>query len=94
MLEGSGAETTRILRGEITRINTMGLMGAFEERLPEGRRVIVRFARDGEEFSFLGRVIRVQQFRAAPESPSVFDHLIRFESSLTGSSQELMALLT
>ena len=94
MLEGSGAETTRILRGEITRINTMGLMGAFEERLPEGRRVIVRFARDGEEFSFLGRVIRVQQFRAAPESPNVFDHLIRFESSLTGSSQELMALLT
>jgi uncharacterized coiled-coil DUF342 family protein len=94
MLEGSGAETTRIIRGEITRINTMGLMGAFEEQLPEGRRVIVRFARDGEEFSFLGRVVRVQQLRAVPDNPSVFDHLIRFESSLTGSTQELMALLT
>lgn len=93
MLEGSGSETTRILRGEITRINTMGLMGTFVEPLSEGRRVIVRFARNGEEFSFLGRVVRVQQSAAASKSSPEFDHLIRFESALTGSSEQLAASL-
>jgi hypothetical protein len=94
MLEGSGSETTRILRGEITRINTMGLMGAFEERLPEGRRVIVRFAREGEDFSFVGRVVRVLPSPAPPAAPLFFDHLIRFEAPMAGPADQLATLLT
>ena len=79
-LETSGGDAARILRGEIIRINTMGLMGAFEEQFPEGRRVAVRFVRGGEEFTFPGRIVRVQQAVTAPEAPAVFNHLIRFES--------------
>jgi hypothetical protein len=79
-LETSGGDPARILRGEIIRINTMGLMGAFEEQFPEGRRVAVRFVRGGEEFTFPGRVVRVQQASTTSDAPAVFNHLIRFES--------------
>ena len=79
-LETSGGDAARILRGEIVRINTMGLMGAFEEQFPEGRRVAVRFVRGGEEFTFPGRIVRVQQSVTTPDAPPVFNHLIRFES--------------
>jgi hypothetical protein len=79
-LETSGGEAARILRGEIVRINTMGLMGAFEEQFPEGRRVAVRFVRGGEEFTFPGRIVRVQPSATTPDAPPVFNHLIRFES--------------
>ena len=79
-LETSGGEAARILRGEIVRINTMGLMGAFEEQFPEGRRVAVRFVRGGEEFTFPGRIVRVQPSVTTPDAPPVFNHLIRFES--------------
>jgi hypothetical protein len=79
-LEASGGEAARILRGQIVSINTMGLMGAFEEPFPEDRRVAVRFIRGGEEFMFPGRIVRVQQSVATPDAPPVFNHLIRFES--------------
>ncbi len=92
--EVSGGEIPRILRGKISRINTMGLMGAFEERLPEGQRVVVRFARDAEEFSSAGRVVRVQQSTTAPDVPVVYHHLIRFDSPMPGFPQQLMGFPT
>jgi hypothetical protein len=79
-LEASGGEAARILRGQIVSINTMGLMGAFEEPFPEDRRVAVRFIRGGEEFMFPGRIVRVQQSATTLDAPPVFNHLIRFES--------------
>ena len=93
MLEGSGRETTRILRGEIARINTMGLMAAFDERFPEGQRVIVRFGRGGEDFSFQGRVVRVQQSSGTSGASALYDHLIRFEAPMAGPADKLAALL-
>jgi hypothetical protein len=92
MLENSGAETMRILRGEIGRINTLGLIAAFDEQFPEGRRVLVRFAVDGEAFSFLGRVVRVQLSAALPDAPVIFHHVIRFESMVSGSRETLQAI--
>jgi hypothetical protein len=92
MLENSGAETMRILRGEIGRINTLGLIAAFDEQFPEGQRVVVRFGVDGEAFSFLGRVVRVQLSAALSDAPAVFHHVIRFESMVSGSSEKLQAI--
>ena len=79
-LPASGTEPARILRGEIGRINDMGMLGAFEERFSEGQQVTVRFVREGELVSCVGRVVRVQESAAAPDAPVVFNHLIRFES--------------
>ncbi len=84
MLEGSGGETTRILRGEISRLNAMGLMGVFDARLPEGRRVVVRLTRGDEVFSCVGRVLRVRPSGRIPGGSAVFDHLIRFDSPMPG----------
>ncbi len=93
-LEGSGRETTHILRGKISRINTMGLMGAFAERIPEGRRVVIRFVREDEKFAFLGRVVRVRQSAVAPGVPVVYNHLIRFDSPMPGFPRQFTTLLT
>ena len=79
-LETSGGEAPCVLRGQIVSINTMGLMGAFEEQFPEDGRVAVRFVRGGEEFMFPGRILRVQRSATTPDAPPVFHHLIRFES--------------
>jgi hypothetical protein len=79
-LETSGGEAACTLRGQIVSINTMGLMGAFEEQFPEDGRVAVRFVRGGEEFMFPGRILRVQRSATTPDAPPVFNHLIRFES--------------
>jgi hypothetical protein len=87
VLEGSGEAATRTLRGKISRVNPMGLMGMFEERLPEGRRVVIRFAGEADEFSRVGRVVRVRQSSAASEVPVVYHHLIRFESSMANLPQ-------
>jgi hypothetical protein len=92
MIEASGKEAARTLRGEIGRMNTMGLMGAFEERFPEGRQVVVRFVRDGQVASCLGRVVRVQASAASAGSP-VFNHLIRFESPFVPSDGDLQAFV-
>ena len=79
-LETSGGEAACILRGEIVSINTMGLMGSFEEQFPEDGHVAVRFVRGGEEFMFPGRIVRVQRSATTPDARPVFNHLIRFES--------------
>jgi hypothetical protein len=91
MLVASGKDAPRILRGEIARVNNMGLLGAFDERFPEGRQVVVRFVRDGEVVSCLGRVVRVQESSAASDLPAVCNHLIRFESQPSASGEELQA---
>jgi len=92
MIEASGREAARTLRGEIGRMNTMGLMGAFEERFSEGRQVVVRFVRDGQVVSCLGRVVRVQASAASADSP-VFNHLIRFESPFVPSGDDLQTFV-
>ena len=92
MVAHSGAETVRILRGEIGRINTLGLIAAFDEQFPEGQRVVVRFSLDGEAFSFLGRVVRVQESPASPNAHVVCHHVIRFESMVSGSRDTFQAL--
>jgi hypothetical protein len=79
-LPESGAGTACILRGEIARINDMGLLGVFEERLPEGLQMVVRFVRDGELVSRVGRVVRVQESAGTPDARATLNHLIRFES--------------
>lgn len=84
MLEGSGGETTRTLRGEMSRLNPMGLMGVFDERLPEGRRVVIRLTRGNEVLSCHGRVLRVRPSATIPGRAAVFDHLIRFDSPMQG----------
>jgi peptidoglycan hydrolase CwlO-like protein len=86
MLEASGEEITRIYRGEVSRLNGMGLMGVFDERLPEGQRVVVRFARGEEEYSCHGRLVRVRPSARAPAGPPIFDHLIRFDTPIPGFS--------
>jgi hypothetical protein len=58
----------------------MGLLGVFEERLPEGLQMVVRFVRDGELVSRVGRVVRVQESAGAPDARATLNHLIRFES--------------
>jgi hypothetical protein len=78
-------ETARILRGEIGRINDMGMLGAFEERFSEGQQVMVRFVREGELVSCIGRVVRVQESVAASDAPVIFNHLIRFESPVAAA---------
>jgi len=88
-----GTETARILRGEIARINDMGLLGAFEERLPEGLQIVVRFVRDGEVVSCLGRVVRVQESTGAPNAPVTLNHLIRFESPVSASGEALQTFV-
>jgi DNA repair exonuclease SbcCD ATPase subunit len=93
MLEPSSGEPTRTLRGVICRINAMGLMAALEERCQEGRRVAVRFEGGGEAFSLQGKILRVQQPASAPDTPPVFHHLIRFESSPPGSLERLQTLV-
>ncbi|HXZ44804.1 MAG TPA: hypothetical protein VEH53_08225 [archaeon] len=82
MLEGSGGQATRILRGEMTRLNSMGLMGVFDERLPEGRRVVIRLTRGQEVLSCHGRVLRVRPSATVSDGVAVFDHLIRFDSPM------------
>jgi DNA repair exonuclease SbcCD ATPase subunit len=94
MLVASGKEVPRILRGEIGRINNMGMMGAFDERFPEGRQVVLRFVREGEVVACLGRVVRVQESGATPDSSGAFNHLIRFESPLAISGEALQAFAT
>ena len=84
VLEGSGGQTTRILRGEMTRLNPLGLMGVFDERLPEGRLVVIRLTRGKEVLSCHGRVLRVRPSATASGKVAVFDHLIRFDSPLQG----------
>ncbi len=84
MLEGSGGEPTRVLRGEMSRLNPMGLMGVFDERLPEGRRVVIRLTRGNEVLSCHGRVLRVRPSATIPGRAAVFDHLIRFDSPMQG----------
>ncbi len=91
MLVASGKDAPRILRGEIARVNNMGLLGAFDERFPDGRQVVVRFVRDGEVVSCLGRVVRVQESTATSDLPAVCNHLIRFESQPSASGEELQA---
>jgi hypothetical protein len=76
----SETEAACILRGEIARINDMGLLAAFEERLPEGVPMVVRFVRDGELLSCLGRVVRVQESAGTSVASATLHHLIRFES--------------
>ena len=79
----SGTEAACILRGEITRINDMGLLAAFEERLPEGAPMVVRFVRSGEVVSCLGRVVRVQESPGTSTAHASLHHLIRFESPVS-----------
>lgn len=89
MLVATGKEEARILRGEISRINSMGLLAAFDERFPEGRQVVVRFVREGEVVSCLGRIVRVLASPAGGDSAGVCNHLIRFESNPMASGDEL-----
>jgi len=81
----SGTEAACILRGEIARINDMGLLAAFEERLPEGAPMVVRFVRSGEVVSCLGRVVRVQESGGTSTARASLHHLIRFESPVSPS---------
>jgi hypothetical protein len=90
----SGTETPCILRGEIARINDMGLLGAFEERLPEGAQMVVRFVRDGELVSCIGRVVRVQESAGAPTTHATLHHLIRFESPVSASGENLRSFVS
>jgi hypothetical protein len=62
----------------------MGLMGVFDERLPEGRLVVIRLTRGKEVLSCHGRVLRVRPSATASGKVAVFDHLIRFDSPLQG----------
>jgi DNA repair exonuclease SbcCD ATPase subunit len=89
MLVATGKEEARILRGEISRSNNMGLLGTFDERFPEGRQVVVRFIRDGEVVSCLGRVVRVLESKATGDAAGACNHLIRFESTPAASGEEL-----
>jgi hypothetical protein len=91
MLVTSGKEVPRILRGEIGRMNNMGLMAGFDERFPEGRQVVVRFVREGAVVACLGRVVRVQEAASSAGGPAVFNHLVRFESPLAVSGETLQA---
>jgi hypothetical protein len=90
-LPDSGTGTACILRGEITRINDMGLLGVFEERLPEGLQMVVRFVRDGALVSRIGRVVRVQESAGASDARATLNHLIRFESPVSASDEEPQA---
>ena len=83
----SETEAACILRGEIARINDMGLLAAFEERLPEGVSMVVRFVRDGEVFSCLGRVVRVQESAGTSAASATLHHLIRFESPVSAARE-------
>ena len=83
----SETEAACILRGEIARINDMGLLAAFEERLPEGVPMVVRFVRDGEVLSCRGRVVRVQESAGSSVSGSTLHHLIRFESPVSAAGE-------
>ncbi len=84
----SGTEAACVLRGEIARINDMGLLAAFEERLPEGAPMVVRFVRGGEVVACRGRVVRVQESAGTSASHPTLHHLIRFESTLPVSGDE------
>jgi hypothetical protein len=77
----SGTEAACVLRGEIARINDMGLLAAFEERLPEGAPMVVRFVRGGEVVACRGRVVRVQESAGTSAGHPTLHHLIRFEST-------------
>jgi predicted nucleic acid-binding Zn-ribbon protein len=83
----SETEAACILRGEIARINDMGLLAAFEERLPEGVPMVVRFVRGGEVLSCLGRVVRVQESAGTSMASATLHHLIRFESSVSPAGE-------
>ncbi len=85
-LSASGTGPASVLRGEITRVNDMGLLAVFEERLPEGAPMVVRFVRSGELVSCLGRVVRIQESAGTAKTHASLHHLIRFESpaSTTG----------
>ena len=85
----SGAEAASILRGEIARINDMGLLAAFEERLPEGAPMVVRFVRNGEVVSCLGRVVRVQESAGTSTAHASLHHLIRFESPVSAPGESV-----
>jgi septal ring factor EnvC (AmiA/AmiB activator) len=91
MLVATGKDEARILRGEIRRINTMGLLATFDERFPEGRQVVIRFIRDGQVVSCLGRVVRVLAADGADDADGICNHLIRFESAPAASGEELQA---
>jgi hypothetical protein len=83
----SETEAACILRGEIARLNDMGLLAAFEERLPEGVPMMVRFVRDGEVLSCLGRVVRVQESAGTSMASATLHHLIRFESPVSPAGE-------
>ncbi len=85
----SGSEAACILRGEIARINDMGLLAAFEERLLEGAPMVVRFVRGGEVVACRGRVVRVQESAGTSASRPTFHHLIRFDSTVPTSGGEV-----
>jgi len=85
----SGTAAACILRGEIERINDMGLMAAFEERLPEGSPMVVRFVRSGEVVSCLGRVVRVQEAAGTATAHASLHHLIRFESPVSAPGESV-----
>jgi hypothetical protein len=93
VLEPSGGEPARTLRGVICRINSLGLMAAFEDQCAEGRRAAVRFEGGGESFSLAGRILRVQQPASTPGAHPIFHHLIRFEASPAESLERLQALV-
>ncbi len=88
LLGATGNDEARMLRGEIRRINSMGLLGAFDERLPEGRQVLVRFIREAAVVSCLGRVVRVLESPPTGDAPGVYNHLIRFERAPAASGDE------
>ena len=85
----SGTEPACILRGEIARINDMGLLASFEERLPEGAPMVVRFVRRGQVVAYRGRVVRVQESAGTSASHATLYHLIRFESTVAAAGEEI-----
>jgi predicted nucleic acid-binding Zn-ribbon protein len=85
----SGTEAACVLRGEIARINDMGLLAAFEERLPEGAPMVVRFVRNGEVMACRARVVRVQESAGTSVAHASLHHLIRFESPVSASGESV-----
>jgi len=90
----SGQEILQQLRGRISGINEMGMLGVFERRLPPGQELSLRLLRGDRELAVSGRVIQAHPSMAAPDARPTFDHVIRFEQRGPDSVRRLRAFLS
>jgi hypothetical protein len=93
-LGSSGQETLQQLRGRISGINEIGMLGVFERRLPQGQGLSLRLLQGDHEFAVSGRVIQTHPSAAAPDAPPAFHHVIRFDHRGPDSVRRLRAFLS